>query len=115
MYKNVVSFREQIQNNIDMQKELLAYQAGQVFANVAGDLTDVEIEKFASLAEGVDFDSLEQYQEKLNVLKESYFNSAPTVTNLVEETTNKQIPQDVGSSMGAYLSTLDRLAKTNKL
>ena len=109
------SLNEQIQNNIDMQKELLAYQAGQVFANVAGDLTDVEIEKFASLAEGVDFDSLEQYQEKLNVLKESYFNSAPTVTNLVEETTNKQIPQDVGSGMGAYLSTLDRLAKQNKL
>jgi len=109
------SLNEQIQNNIEMQKELLAYQAGQVFAQVADDLTDVEIEKFASLAEGVDFDSLEQYQEKLNVLKESYFNSAPTVTNLVEETTNKQIPQDVGSGMGAYLSTLDRLAKQNKL
>jgi hypothetical protein len=109
------SLNEQIQNNIEMQKELLAYQAGQVFAQVADDLTDVEIEKFASLAEGVDFDSLEQYQEKLNVLKESYFTSAPTVTNLVEETTNKQIPQDIGSGMGAYLSTLDRLAKTNKL
>jgi hypothetical protein len=109
------SLNEQIQNNIEMQKELLAYQAGQVFAHVAGDLTDVEVEKFASLAEGVDFDSLEQYQEKLNVLKESYFTSAPTVTNIVEETTNKQIPQDVGSGMGAYLSTLDRLAKQNKL
>ena len=109
------SLNEQIQNNIEMQKELLAYQAGQVFTHVAGDLTDVEVEKFASLAEGVDFDSLEQYQEKLNVLKESYFTSAPTVTNLVEETTNKQIPQEVGSGMGAYLSTLDRLAKQNKL
>ena len=109
------SLNEQIQNNIEMQKELLAYQAGQVFAQVADDLTDVEIEKFASLAEGVDFDSLEQYQEKLNVLKESYFTSAPVVTNLVEETTNKQIAPDMNSSMGAYLSTLDRLAKTNKL
>jgi hypothetical protein len=109
------SLNEQIQNNIEMQKELLAYQAGQVFAQVADGLTDVEVEKFASLAEGVDFDSLEQYQEKLNVLKESYFTSAPTVTNLVEETTNKQIPQETGSSMGAYLSTLDRLAKQNKL
>ena len=109
------SLNEQIQNNMEMQKELLAYQAGQVFANVANGLTDVEIEKFASLAEGVDFDSLEQYQEKLNVLKESYFTSAPVVTNLVEETTNKQIAPDMNSSMGAYLSTLDRLAKTNKL
>jgi hypothetical protein len=109
------SLNEQIQNNIEMQKELLAYQAGQVFAQVADGLTDVEVEKFASLAEGVDFDSLEQYQEKLNVLKESYFNAAPTVTNIVEETTNKQMPQEVGSSMGAYLSTLDRLAKSNKL
>lgn len=109
------SLNEQIQKNIELEKELLSHQAGQVFTNVADGLSDVEIQKFASLAEGVEFESLEQYAEKLNVLKESYFNTAPTVNNLVEETTNKQIAPDVGSSMGAYLSTLDRLAKQNKL
>lgn len=109
------NLNEQIQKNIDLEKELLAYQAGQIFSQVSDGLSDVEVEKFASLAEGVEFESLEQYAEKLNVLKESYFNAAPPVNNLVEETTNKQIAPDIDSSMGAYLSTLDRLAKQNKI
>lgn len=109
------SLNEQIQKNIELEKELLAYEAGQIFSQVANGLSDVEVEKFASLAEGVEFESLEQYGEKLNVLKESYFKSAPVVNNLVEETTNKQIAPETGSSMSTYLSTLDRLAKQNKI
>jgi hypothetical protein len=109
------NLNEQIQKNIDLEKELLAYQAGQVFSQVADGLSDVEVEKFSSLAEGVEFENLEQYAEKLNVLKENYFVNAPTVNNLVEETTDKKIAPETGSSMGVYLSTLDRLAKQNKL
>lgn len=109
------ALNEQLQNNMDMQKQLLAYQAGQVFAQVSNDLTDVEVEKFASLAEGIDFDSLEQYADKLNILKENYFNAAPVVSNLVEEATNKQIVPESNSSMSVYLNALDRLAKSNKL
>lgn len=105
------SLNEEIQKNMELQKEIIAYQAGQVFANVASDLTDMEVEKFASLAEGIDFENLEQYQEKLNVLKESYFVNAPQINNFVEETTNKQIAAEPNSSMGIYLSTLDRIAK----
>ena len=94
----------------------MAYEAGNVFANVSEGLSDVEVSKFASLAEGVDFESLDQYQEKLNILKGSYFNTVPTTNNmLVEETTNKQITQNISSSMNAYMSTLDRIAKQNKI
>lgn len=109
------SLNEQIQQNIELQKQLFAHQAGQVFAQVSDGLTDVEVEKFASLAEGVDFDSLEQYAEKLNVIKESYFHAAPQINEFVEETTNKQIAAEPGTNMSAYLNTLDRLAKANKL
>jgi hypothetical protein len=103
---------EQIENNIELQKQLLAFEAANVFADVSNDLTDVEIEKFASLAEGVEAENLDQYREKLNILKESYFNAAPVVTDMVEETTTKQIAPDANSSMGMYLSTLNRIAKS---
>jgi len=109
------NLNEQIQKNIELEKELLAYQAGEVFSKVSDGLTDMEVEKFASLAEGVDFENLGQYEEKLNVLKENYFKSTPVVNEMVEETTNKQITTETQSSMGVYLSTLERLAKTNKL
>ena len=106
---------EQLQKNMDLEKELVAYQAANVFAEVSDGLTDVEVEKFASLAEGVDAENLEQYKEKLNILKENYFKTAPAVSELVEETTNKQIAPEAASSMGVYLSTLERLAKANKI
>jgi ribosomal protein S13 len=110
------NLNEQIQSNIELKKQLLAYEAGNIFANVSEGLSDVEVSKFASLAEGVDFESLDQYQEKLNILKGSYFNTVPTTNNmLVEETTNKQITQNISSSMNAYMSTLDRIAKQNKI
>ena len=110
------NLNEQIQSNIELKKQLLAYEAGNIFANVSEGLSDVEVSKFASLSEGVDFESLDQYQEKLNILKSSYFSTAPTTHNmLVEETTNKQITQNISSSMNAYMSTLDRIAKQNKI
>ena len=110
------NLNEQIQSNIELKKQLLAYEAGNIFAHVSEGLSDVEVSKFASLSEGVDFESLDQYQEKLNILKSSYFSTAPTTHNmLVEETTNKQITQNISSSMNAYMSTLDRIAKQNKI
>jgi len=109
------NLNEQLNKNFELEKELLALQAGQVFSHIADGLSDVEVEKFASLAEGVEFETLEQYAEKLNVLKENYFVNAPSVNNLVEETTNKQFTQDSNSSMGVYVNALGRIAKSNKL
>ena len=37
------------------------------------DLTDVQVEKIQKLAETVDFESEEEYAEKLQVIKENYF------------------------------------------
>jgi hypothetical protein len=107
---------EKIEENINLRRALLEQQCGIAFLEATDGLTDVQIEKLASLAEGLQYDSVEQYVEKLNILKESYFrpvshSSRETVESL-EETTDKRITQ-TGDTMGIYLSAISRQAKKN--
>ena len=50
------------------------------------DLADTDSEKISKLAEGIEFENTEQYIEKLNVLKESYFPKSDAVTSEITET-----------------------------
>ena len=50
------------------------------------DLADTETEKISKLAEGIEYENEEQYTEKLNVLKESYFPKSEAVTSEIAET-----------------------------
>ncbi len=69
---------EQIEKNINITKSLSEATAGGILSDVSEGLTTTQKEKLASLAEGIEFESEESYKEKLETLKESYFNkSAP--------------------------------------
>ena len=110
---------EKIEENISLRNALLEHQCGIAFLEATDGLTDVQIEKLSSLAEGLQYDSVEQYVEKLNILKESYFrpaavsSSRETVGSL-EETTDKRITQS-NDTMGVYLSAISRQAKKSSL
>lgn len=109
---------EKIEENILLQKVLFEQQCGIVFLEATDGLTDVQIEKLASLAEGLQCENVEQYAEKLAILKESYFkpvlhNVRETVESL-EETTDKRILQP-NDTMGVYLSAISRQAKKSSL
>lgn len=110
---------ERIEENIALQKALMEHQCAMVFLEATDGLTDVQIEKLASLAEGLQYESIEQYAEKLSILKESYFrtNNTSNVKEMVEsleETTNQRISQP-NDTMGIYLSAISRQAKKTSL
>ena len=75
-------------------------------------MTDVEVEKLASLTEGIEFENEEQYRDKIAVLRESYFSNAPVLTEEVE-TTNQVISE--GGPMDRYTNTIGRHANYNKV
>lgn len=105
---------ERIEENIALRRALLEHQCGIAFLEATDGLTDVQIEKLSSLAEGLQYDTVDQYVEKLGILKESYFrpvtsNVRETVESL-EETTDKRITQ-TNDSMGIYMSAIARQAK----
>ena len=108
---------EQIDRNVALNRRLAESNADGVFTAVSEGLADTQKEKLATLAENVEFESEEDYREKLDTLKESYFpskTSAPKSTseNLSEEVSTDEVPsEDVAPRMQAYLDVLSRAAK----
>ena len=108
---------EQIEKNIALNRRLAESVADVIFADVTEGLALSQKDKLASLAENVEFDSEENYREKLVTLRESYFPTRSTGTQrddsetLSEETSNNGEYQPVSPMMEAYLQTLGRVAK----
>jgi len=66
---------DQTEKHMDTVKELNIYKAKDIFKTVSDGMTDTDKEKFSELTEDVDYDTDDQYREKLNVIKNSYFKS----------------------------------------
>jgi hypothetical protein len=65
-----------LKENIELKNEVTAHLCAEAFMRQASGLADTEVEKLAKLAEGVEFENVEQYEKKINLLKESYFHRA---------------------------------------
>jgi hypothetical protein len=104
---------EQIEKNVVLAKGTNELTRASLVVSVSEDLADTEKEKFASMAENVEFDSAEKFAEKLETIKESYFPK----TKIEEATSNDEvdsvaanIPADAGTSdaMAAYTAAITK-------
>ena len=98
--------------SLKSEKDVLVRES--VFAQVASDLADTEIEKFKSLAEDVEFTTEESFSEKLETLKESYFPKAQTVAESVDAVQEEQTAIDTTGAMSTYMSAISRNVKRAK-
>jgi hypothetical protein len=73
---------EQMERNIQLKKQLEESTASSVFDDVIEGLTESQAEKLKSLSEGVEFSTAEDYKEKLETIKESYFSVEEEVSNV---------------------------------
>ena len=74
-------------------------------------MTDTDTEKLRSLSEGLEFEDIEQYTEKLSLLKESYFN-AP-VNDTVEDTEENTLAEEApvyGGMINDYVNSISRVS-----
>jgi hypothetical protein len=101
---------EQIEKNINLNGRLAESVADGILESVSDGLAATQKEKLASLAESVEFESDEEYREKLETLKESYFphKGAPAAKseNLSEGVDNAEGLESHTASMASYLKTL---------
>tara|TARA_B100001057_G_scaffold291972_1_gene292050 strand:+ start:138 stop:1601 length:1464 start_codon:yes stop_codon:yes gene_type:complete len=99
---------ETIEKMTEMNKEKSTLVREQVIAKVSTDLAETEKEKFEGLVEDVEFTSEEDFTEKLNTLKESYFPKTVSTQTIEEEvdTENKEV--DVSGAMAAYMSAIQK-------
>ena len=66
---------EQINKAVELNKELNEHKKTEAIHAVCESLTQTQVEKVVALAEGVDFTTQEEFVEKLEMIKESYFPS----------------------------------------
>ena len=108
------SLDEEINRGVELQKELAQFKKDDALQSATKDLADTDSEKISKLAEGIEFENTEQYIEKLNVLKESYFPKTDSVTSEITETdetielTEEKSPEKVDESMKHYTSAIKR-------
>ena len=98
---------EQIDSNVSLTKRLSVSVSDNILDEASAGLALSQKEKLAELAKGVEFESEEQYREKLNTLKESYFAKKP-VSETQEVTEETSINEDVSPAMGQYLQALHK-------
>ena len=104
---------EQTQKHMDTLNELNTYKAKDAFHEVTDGMVDTDIEKMRELIEDVDYESDEQYKEKLNIIKNSYFKSDKKLDdNKKTAGTNKKITDGTSDgSMDSVMSAITNLSK----
>ena len=106
---------EQIEKSASLKSEKDVLVRESVFAEVASDLADTEVEKFKSLAEDVDFTDEDAFRGKLDTLKESYFPKATTVAESVDTPSEDAGESfDTTGAMSAYMSAISKNVKRAK-
>ena len=105
-----------IQENASLKASLVENTKEDVIESLAGGLTVTQQEKFAALAEGIEFDgNLETYKKKLGIIKESYFKPKTAPSNITEETFEGDL-EDTGNvssdpSVNRYVQAISRTVK----
>ena len=108
---------EEMQKNIELKKQIEKFEREIAFVEVSEGLTEIQIAKFESLAEAVDYDNAESYKEKLETIRKSFFERNEEVkekkTTLDEEfiDTNETESKVIDPSMQSYSAAISRSVK----
>jgi len=105
---------EGIEKNIDMQKQINNYKKTEILNSLSDGLADTELEKLKELAEGVDYEDVEQYTNALGTLKENYFpktGKAPQQIITEEQETDGGVISETSGTMSAYMGAIDRTTR----
>jgi hypothetical protein len=90
--------------NVELSALIKEAKQDEIFDEVSEDLVDTQVEKLRSLAEGIIFESLEEYKEKLEIVKEQYFTegkSSSRDSGLINEDAS------IGSNDAVTATTVD--------
>jgi hypothetical protein len=100
---------ETIESNVRLSQEVAELKKSEILSDVASDLADTEVEKFAGLTENVEYETESNFREKVETIKESYF---PKVQLLHNDDTaaplETEIDVDVSDTMAAYMTAIRR-------
>ena len=111
---------EQLEANVNLSKSVKEMEKAEVLSKASDGMAETDKEKFAGLTEDLSFEDKESFEKKVSTIRESYFASKPSKTNVetvvtdepvqLEEETKKSITDP---KISAYADMLDRSNKNN--
>lgn len=105
------TLNDQTAKTIAMQEELEGYKREAILREASKDLAETQVEKLRSLVVNEDFDSEEDFAERVETIKESYFNKKRVMNDetIVDEDDNtSEVP---AGSMDQYINALKTQTK----
>lgn len=98
-------YNESLHENIELKKTIRQYQISEAFEKQTSGLSEGSKDKLKRLIENMEFADVEQFNSKMDILKESITEktAGPAKTNLTEASESVERPQ-TNSRMQAYIS-----------
>ena len=106
------ALNEQINRAVEMKKELNEHKKNEAIYTACEGLTQTQVEKMKSLAEGVEFTTEEEFNGKLETLKESYFKSPVKAADNSALDDEVQIEEETKKPSGQGDALIEQYAKT---
>ena len=105
---------EEIERNVQLTKYLNESKHNEIVAELCEGLTSTQAAKLRSLSEGLEFTSVNEFAQKVNILRENYFadgvNSTNSPLDKAEVVTDGSgmIAEELQGPMAAYVRTLGK-------
>ena len=110
---------EEVAQNISLSQDVEELKREKIISEASKDLADSELEKLKTLAEDVDYEDEEKFQEKISTLKEAYFKGEKFeavsddsgVASSDTDPLSTNTVQNVNPHMSGYTSAISKFAK----
>ena len=103
---------EETSEKISLANELIESQVQNIFAEAVDGLADTQIEKLRALSEGLDYENVEDFSNKLNVLKESYLEDKQAKSSDLSDEDPVELDEEVKSLPGGMAQYADAISRT---
>ena len=102
---------EQIEKNVELNKDNAEKTRNEIMSEVASDLADTAKEKFAKLAEEIEWSDAESFKQKCETIKESYFGKKEEVKDKLDDVAAGDTSADnvdLSKAMAAYTAAISK-------
>ena len=110
---------EEVEKNISQKSIIEELTKQQLVTKISEGLSESQKEKFASLSEGIEFENLNEFESKLNIIKSTYFK--PSSSKVIKEeeevigvddlNESEKSKQTIAGPMAVYSQAISRTVK----
>ena len=111
-----IALNESIQDNINLHQEVVSHRCQEIFFEESGGLVDTDIERLASLSENIEFENENQYRDKIQTIKESYFGNdfSESSSSYLTEEGSENVLKNNNPTMNVYMNAISKHSTANK-